>query len=262
MSKFALGVEYFGHQFNGWQSQDHGRTVQQTLEKALSSVANIPITVSCAGRTDSGVHAIQQIVHMETTAERDMHSWLLGTNANLPFDVNVCWVKPVSEDFHARFSALSRTYRYVILNRDARSALLHKKVTWECRQLDVEKMSEASKCLIGEHDFSAYRAQGCQAKTPIRTIHELSVKRSGDYIFIDIKANAFLQHMVRNIAGVLLEIGMNKQAVDWSREVLETKQRELGGMTAPADGLYFIDVEYPEIFALPKANPSQWPLCL
>ena len=262
MNKIALGIEYSGSDFNGWQSQDHGRTVQQVIEQALSQVANQSITIQCAGRTDSGVHAIHQVVHMETDAVRSHHSWLLGTNVNLPFDVNVCWVRSVDGDFHARFSAISRSYRYIILNRDSRSALLHKKVTWECRSLDSDKMHEAAQCLIGEHDFTSYRAIACQAKSPIRTINRLTLKRRGDFILLDINANAFLQHMVRNIAGVLIEIGMGKRPVEWTEEVLNLKDRTLGGMTAPSDGLYLVNVEYPKNFSIPTADVSQWPLCL
>lgn len=262
MSKVALGVEYSGSDFNGWQSQDHGRTVQQTLEQALSTVANTSIRIQCAGRTDSGVHAVQQVAHMETEVSRDMHSWLLGTNVNLPFDVNLLWAKSVDDEFHARFSALSRTYRYLILNRDSRSSLLHKKVTIESRSLDSDKMALAAEYLIGKHDFSSYRAIGCQSKSPVRIVHELSVKRIDDYIIIDINANAFLQHMVRNIAGVLMEIGMGRQAVEWSKQVLEQRDRTLGGITAPAEGLYLVAVEYPETFSIPSPNPSQWPMCL
>lgn len=262
MSRIALGIEYFGENFNGWQAQDHGRTVQQTLEQGLSSVANHPVTVHCAGRTDSGVHAVQQVVHMESDARRDSHSWIVGSNVNLPSDVNVLWAKVVDADFHARFSAISRRYRYIILNRDARSSLLHKKVSWEYRSLDVGKMACAAECLVGEHDFTSYRAVACQSKSPVRTVQELNVKRCGDLVILDIQANAFLQHMVRNIAGVLMAIGMGKQPIEWAHDVLEKKDRTLGGVTAPPNGLYLVDVNYPATFSIPKVDPIQWPLSL
>ncbi len=262
MNRIALGIEYCGSDFNGWQSQDHGRTVQQTLEQALSTVADNPVKIQCAGRTDSGVHAIHQIIHMDTDAVRTMRSWLLGVNINSPFDVNVNWVQPVCDDFHARFSAQSRSYRYIILNRVARYSLLHKKVTWECRPLDVDAMTSAAECLVGEHDFSSYRAINCQAKSPVRTISHLQLFRRGDYIILDIKANAFLHHMVRNIAGVLMDIGMGRQAIEWASEVMEKHDRTQGGVTAPPDGLYLTQVDYPEKFSIPTADPSQWPLCL
>lgn len=258
----VLGIEYNGSQFNGWQSQNHGRSAQDTLEAAVSRVADDSIRVQCAGRTDSGVHAIKQVVHFETDTLRDPYSWLLGCNSNLPHDISVQWVRECSDDFHARFSALSRSYRYMILNQTARSSLLHKKVTWECRELDSSLMHEASQCLIGEHDFSSYRALSCQAKSPVRCIQHLQVKQTGNFILIDIRANAFLHHMVRNIAGVLIEIGLHRKPLSWSEEVLSYRDRTRGGMTAPADGLYLVDVEYPEQFDLPATDKSQWPLCL
>ncbi len=260
--RIALGIEYDGSGFNGWQSQDHGRTVQDSVEAALSKVANEKVRVLCAGRTDTGVHAIHQVVHFETGALRQSHSWVFGANSRLDSDVNLVWARQVPDDFHARFSASRRSYRYLILNRPARSSLLARKVTWECRDLDVERMREAAPALIGEHDFSAFRALACQAKRPVRDLNRLDIARQGELIILDITANAFLHHMVRNIVGVLLEIGMGRQPPAWAETVLRSRDRTLGGMTAPAAGLYLVHVEYPEKFAIPRPSPRQWPLCL
>ncbi len=262
MTRIVFGVEYNGRDFIGWQTQEQGRTVQQALEKALSVIADQNVTVQCAGRTDTGVHALHQIAHMDTEAERKMHSWVLGGNVNLPADVNICWAKPVDGDFHARFSAVRRTYRYVILNRNARSSILDNMVSWEPRPLNETLMARAAECLVGEHDFSSYRAVACQARSPVRTVHKLQLFRRENHIVIDIEANAFLHHMVRNIAGVLMEIGMAKKSIEWAQEVLDARDRTLGGETASAAGLYLTNVEYPENFAIPKADTSQWPLCL
>ena len=262
MIRIVLGIEYCGRDFNGWQTQDHGRTVQQTLEKALSIVADEDIVVQCAGRTDSGVHAIQQIIHFDTDANRPMHSWVLGGNVNLPADVSIVWAKQVDDDFHARFSALRRRYRYVILNRQARHSLFHKMVSCESRTLNELHMSQAAECLVGEHDFNAYRAVSCQAKSAVRTIYSIQLQRKSHFIIMDVEANAFLHHMVRNIAGVLQAIGMGKEDISWAQTVLETKDRTQGGITALADGLYLTGVEYGKDFAIPAVDASQWPLCL
>ena len=256
--RIALGVEYDGSHFCGWQAQKEDLpTVQGALENGLSKVANEPIKVVCAGRTDTGVHGVGQVVHFDTHTERSERSWILGTNANMPKTVSVLWAKPVSEDFHARFSALGRRYRYVIVNRFVRPTFAAHRVTWEHRPLDVERMQVAARHLIGEHDFSSYRAVACQAHSPVRTVQRLEVQRKDDLIIIDIQANAFLHHMVRNIAGVLMDIGAGEQDVDWSREVLEHRDRTLGGVTAPPGGLYFMEVEYPEEFALPRLSNTQ-----
>ncbi len=260
--RIALGIEYDGSRFNGWQSQDHGRTVQDCVEKALAFVADEPVTVQCAGRTDTGVHALSQVVHFDTQASREMHSWVFGSNSQLDGDVNLVWARGVSDEFNARFTATSRSYRYVLLNRQARSSLLAAKVSWECRALDIERMQSATRYFIGEHDFSALRAVACQAKTAIREISQLTVKKVGDYIVVDVTANAFLQHMVRNIVGVLLEIGCGKQAPDWAQYVLKSRDRTKGAMTAPADGLYLVNVTYPDTFNIPQVDNTQWPLCL
>jgi len=259
--RVALGVEYNGSAFHGWQAQQQGvRTVQTVLEAALAKVANHPLRVVCAGRTDTGVHALGQVVHFDTDAERTERNWLLGTNVNLPDDVSVTWARPVSDDFSARFSAVSRRYRYFILNRNTRSSLLAKRVTWTHRPLDAGRMQEAGKLLIGEHDFSSYRALGCQAKSPVRTLHELSVERRGEFIVLSLHANAFLHHMVRNIAGVLMAIGRGDREVGWSKEVLDLRDRTLGGVTAPPHGLYFEHVEYPPEFDLPQRELTGFPV--
>jgi len=251
--RIALGIEYDGAAYHGWQIQPHARTVQAVLEEALSRVADHPVRVQCAGRTDTGVHATAQVVHFDTEARRSERSWVLGSNVNLPFDVNVGWAKQVPETFHARFSATGRHYRYVILNRMTRSALHRKRVVWEHRPLDVERMSRAGRHLLGRHDFSSYRALGCQAKTPVRELRRLVVSRCGDRIVIEVSADAFLHHMVRNIAGVLMAIGRGDRPEEWSREVLELRDRTLGGVTAPPDGLYLTGVDYPQEFGLPQA---------
>lgn len=254
MKKIALGIEYNGSAYNGWQGQKHGLGVQEVLEKALSFVANEKVKVVCAGRTDTGVHAAGQVVHFETNAERDERAWILGTNTRLPNDVCVNWAKPVDEVFHARFSALKRRYRYVICNRPVRPAILDKLVSWDYRSLDEQRMQQAAAYLRGEHDFSSYRAMQCQAKSPVRTVHQLDVTRSGDFIFIDIEANAFLHHMVRNIAGVLMAIGAGEKPVEWSADVLAHRDRTLGGVTAPPHGLYFMKVSYPDDFSIPDTE--------
>ena len=252
MKKIALGVEYDGSAYNGWQRQKHGYGVQQAVEKAISNVADHDVSVVCAGRTDTGVHALGQVIHFETSADRSERSWVLGVNANLPKDISVHWAQPVDDDFHARFSALSRRYQYIILNQFSRPAILSRRVTWQGKALDVELMSKAAEALVGEHDFSSYRAVACQAKSPVRTIHQLEVVQKDQFICINIRANAFLHHMVRNIAGVLMAIGSGEQKPQWAAEVLEYKDRRLGGVTAPPDGLYFMNVEYPEQFHIPN----------
>lgn len=258
--RIALGVEYDGTGFKGWQLQRDGvRTVQGVLEGALSRVAAGPVRLSCAGRTDTGVHATGQVAHFDTEARREPRNWLLGANVNLPADVAVTWVKPVDEAFHARFSAQSRCYRYLILNRPTRSGLLAHRATWVHKPLDAERMHEAGQALVGTHDFSSYRALACQAKSPVRTLHSLRVSRHGDVLTLQVHANAFLHHMIRNIAGVLIAIGRGEQGMGWAAEVLALRDRTLGGVTAPPDGLYFERVWYPRQFELPPPPPGPWP---
>jgi len=251
-NRLVLGVEYDGAAYSGWQWQVHRPSVQHTLEQALSKVANHPVSVICAGRTDSGVHALEQVVHFETYSQRELHAWLLGGNTQLPDDVKITWVKNAVGDFHARYSAIARFYRYVILNRPVKSALLRKQATWCYPTLDADKMHQAAQCLIGQHDFSSFRAQGCQSKSPFRNMYFIDVYRQGDQVIMDISANAFLHHMVRNIAGVLMDIGSGKQPISWTQELLEVKNRTLGGVTAPPDGLYLGGVYYPDHYGLPK----------
>ncbi len=253
--RVALGVQYDGSGFRGWQSQRLGtRTVQSCLEQALARVADHPVRVVCAGRTDAGVHGVGQVVHFETTAARSARSWVLGGNAHLPTDLSLSWAHPAEDDFHARFSALARRYRYLIHNHPYRSALWHRRATWWRPPLDAERMHAAGQLLVGEHDFSAFRAAECQARQPIRRLLELTVRRRGDNVVLEVEANAFLHHMVRNIAGVLLAIGAGEQPVEWAREVLEGGDRTRAGVTAPAEGLYLLAVRYPDRFGLPVAS--------
>ena len=252
MFRIALGLEYDGSDFAGWQWQTGQRNVQACVEAAVAKVAAERVTVHCAGRTDAGVHALEQVVHFDTHAQRTGRSWVMGVNANLPDDVRVLWVREVSPDFHARFSAIARYYRYVILNRPMKSALYRKQVTCCFTPLDETKMQQAANHLLGHHDFTSFRAQGCQSKSPSRILHFLRVSREDDRVLIELSANAFLHHMVRNIAGVLLEIGVGKKPADWTRELLEIRDRKQGGVTAPADGLYLGGIYYPLNFGIPK----------
>lgn len=253
--RIALGVEYGGSRFCGWQTQQGDvRTVQGCVEHALSRVAAHPVRVVCAGRTDSGVHAIGQVVHFDSTAERSVRSWVFGANANLPEDVTVLWARPVSEDFHARFSATRRMYRYVIFNRPQRPSWQAGRVSWDYRPLDAARMQQGASYLLGEHDFSSFRAYACQAKSPRRTVYRLDVRRYGRLLVIEVEANAFLHHMVRNLAGVLMAIGAGEQEPSWAGEVLAHRDRRLSGVTAPPDGLYLCRVCYPQEFDLPGAD--------
>lgn len=249
--RIAMGIEYDGSDFAGWQVQAEERTVQGCLESAVARVADHPVRVQCAGRTDTGVHALGQVIHFDSDAPRSPRAWLLGTNSNLPPDVAVRWAQPVSEEFHARFTARRRAYRYVIFNATARSALYRRRACWDHRPLDRDRMAAGAGYLVGEHDFSSYRALGCQAKSPVRTVNRLDVGRQGDYLFIDIEANAFLHHMVRNIAGVLMTIGAGDKPPAWAAEILAYRDRTLGGVTAPPQGLFLMSVTYPDHFLIP-----------
>ncbi len=256
--RIALGVEYNGHMFSGYQLQSHGtRTVQGELEQALSQVANEPVRVTCAGRTDTGVHATGQVVHFDTAVPRELKAWMLGSNTNLPDDVSVHWVRQVSEDFSARFSAISRSYRYILYNRRVRSAVFQHNVAWSYAVFDENAMHDAAQFLLGEHDFSAFRSSRCQANHAIRVMQKISIKRQGDYLVLDIKANAFLHHMVRNIMGTLMVIGRGEQPVEWMQQILHGCDRKCAGMTASAAGLYLVNVEYPKEHGLPDSG--WWP---
>lgn len=251
LMRLAACVEYDGSAYCGWQRLGHAPSVQEEVERALSSVADSAVTVVCAGRTDSGVHATGQIIHFETTAERPLRGWLRGSNIKLPDGIALRWIQPVSRDFHARFSAQARRYRYIIQNRDARPALLKNRVAWNYHRLDTALMHEAAQHLLGENDFSSFRAAGCQANHAMREMQSIAVSRHGDFVYIDVQANAFLHHMVRNIAGSLLLVGKGDRPVEWMAELLAARDRSLAGMTASASGLYFVHVHYPPEFALP-----------
>jgi tRNA pseudouridine38-40 synthase len=253
--RIALGIEYNGSLFNGYQLQSQDtRTVQGELEKALSKVADEAVRLTCAGRTDTGVHATGQVVHFDTAVKRELKAWMLGGNTNLPYDISIHWVRQVSEDFSARFSAISRSYRYILFNRKIRPAIFQHNVAWSYERLDANAMNTAAQLLLGDHDFSAFRASGCQAKHANRTMQSIAVKRVGDYVILDIKANAFLHHMVRNIMGTLIVIGRGEQPVEWMQEILQGLDRKRAGMTASAAGLYLVNVEYPEAFGLPESG--------
>lgn len=251
--RYAIGIDFNGRAYRGWQTQQPGvRTVQETLEGAIARVADHPVTVIAAGRTDAGVHAAGMVAHFDSAASRSERSWLLGVNTQLPEDIALRWITPVSEDFHARFRAVARRYRYVIYNHPLRSSLLAGMVTWHYHDLDLGRMQAAAHYLVGRHDFSSFRAIGCQARHPNRDVHFLTLTQRGPLIVLDIQADGFLHHMVRNIVGVLMAIGQGKAEPDWAREVLEARDRTLGGVTAPPDGLYFVDALYPESFSLPR----------
>jgi tRNA pseudouridine38-40 synthase len=250
--RFAAGIEYDGRGFFGWQRQAEGRTVQGCVEKAISKVADHPLGVICAGRTDTGVHATGQVIHFDTEAERPLSNWLRGSNANLPDDVSMHWISRIDDTFHARFSAIRRHYRYIIYNHPARPALLRNHVCWEYPELDADVMARAGRYLLGEHDFTSFRAVACQAHSPVRTIHSLDIRRSDRFIYIDVVANAFLHHMVRCIAGVLIKTGCGEQPPGWVREVLQAKDRRVSGINAPPTGLYLVNVRYPGHFTVPS----------
>ena len=249
--RVAFGIEYDGSGYCGWQTQTHAPSVQDAVENAVSFVANERVRITCAGRTDTGVHATAQVVHFDTDADRENYAWVQGCNANLPPDISVQWACTVDSEFHARFKAVARQYRYIIFNHSVRPALLARRVCWEYRELDACRMAEAARCLEGEHDFSSFRAVACQARHPVRTIHELAVTRSGEFIYVDVRANAFLHHMVRTVVGTLIAVGAGEQPVAWVRDVLEARDRTAGGVTAAANGLYLAGVRYADVFGIP-----------
>jgi tRNA pseudouridine38-40 synthase len=250
--RIAVGVEYEGTAYAGWQAQASLPTLQRIIERALASVAAEAVTLTCAGRTDAGVHALGQVAHFDSQAQRSPRAWVFGANSALPADVSVSWALPVPAHFHARYCAEARTYRYVVLNRAARGALWASRAAWVHRPLDHERMAQAAHLLLGEHDFSAFRSSECQAKSPIRRLERIHVERHGDRVIIEATANAFLHHMMRNIAGLLLTIGKAERDASWAREVLEGRDRTKGAPTAAAAGLYLVSVRYPRAFALPE----------
>jgi tRNA pseudouridine38-40 synthase len=249
--RIALGIEYDGTDFSGWQRLTHGRSIQGAVEQALSFVADAPVEVTCAGRTDAGVHARCQVVHFDTSAQRSERGWVLGTNSRLPESVAVRWAKPVPDDFHARFGARARRYRYTILNRPVRPALEARFVTWERVPLDAAAMHAAAQALLGERDFSAFRTVACQARTPMRNVHEIAVTRRDEYVIVEIQANAFLHHMVRNIVGSLLPVGRGEREPAWIAQLLGGRDRSVAGPTAAPYGLLFLRPLYPAASGLP-----------
>lgn len=258
MKRIALGVEYIGTAYCGWQRQQHCASVQSHLEEALSSIAATPISLYCAGRTDTGVHALGQVAHFETDVIRPERAWLQGVNTHLPGDIRVSWVNTqLVEDFHARFSAVARQYRYVIYNRPVHCAVLFNRVTWEKKSLDVLAMHHAAQALIGEQDFSSFRASTCQSTHARREVQWINVSRKGDFVFIDVQANAFLHHMVRNIAGSLIEVGKGVKSIEWLAEVLAKQDRTQAAPTAPASGLYFVNALYPDACGIQQVSLNE-----
>ncbi len=253
MPRFAAGLEYDGRAYSGWQFQPGLDTVQGVAQRAFSRVADTAVECVCAGRTDAGVHASGQVLHFDSDAPRNERAWRLGANTYLPGDVSVLWVREVPVHFHARFSATARSYRYLILNRDSRPGLASGRATWERRPLDARLMHEAAQVLVGEHDFSAFRAIECQAKSPVRLLERIAVTREAEWLRLDVTANAFLHHMVRNIAGLLIEVGLGDSAPERVARVLASRDRKTNAATAPPHGLYLVAVRYPLEFGLPGA---------
>lgn len=254
--RYAAAIEYVGSAYAGWQRQTAAPSVQAEVERALSTVADHPIEVVCAGRTDAGVHALGQVVHFDSDAVRPLRGWLFGTNTNLPQDIALRWIVPVADDFSARFSALARTYRYLILNAPTRAPLMKDRACLWHSPLDAEAMHEALQPLVGVHDFSAFRAAECQAPSPVRRLERIAVRREGSLVLLEVTANAFLHHMVRNLAGSVLAVGEGSRPPGWLAEVLAGRERRLAGMTAPAGGLYFLEVRYPPEAGLPASAPG------
>ena len=251
MPRFAAGLEYDGRAYSGWQFQPGLNTVQDVVQRALSRVADSPVDCVCAGRTDAGVHALAQVIHFDSDAVRNERAWRLGANTYLPNDVSLAWVREIAPHFHARFSATARGYRYLIFNRDSRSALHFGRATWERRPLDAARMHAAAQALTGEHDFSAFRAIECQSKSPVRRVEAVTVRRAADLVTLEITANAFLHHMVRNVAGLLMSVGHGESAPERVPQVLAGRDRKANAATAPPDGLYLTAVRYPAEFGLP-----------
>ncbi|MDP3085223.1 MAG: tRNA pseudouridine(38-40) synthase TruA [Rubrivivax sp.] len=256
MTRLALGVSYRGTAYHGWQSQADGRAVQDALERALSAFAATPLTTVCAGRTDSGVHGLNQVVHIDTALQRPPASWVRGTNRYLDRDIAVQWCQPVAAGFHARNSARGRRYRFVVLESPVRPAIERGVCGWVFRPLDGAAMQAAAAHLIGSHDFSSFRAAGCQSPTPVKTVNALSIERRGAYWRFDFDAKAFLHHMVRNIMGSLLVVGSGRQPPDWMAQVLAARSRDAAAPTFPPDGLYFVGPYYDADHAIPQHTPA------
>jgi tRNA pseudouridine38-40 synthase len=251
MTRYAMAVEYDGSRFHGWQTQRDRTSVQSVVEQAIAKVAHHPVVVVASGRTDTGVHAEHQVIHFDSDANRVERAWLLGTNTHLPKAVVARWVQPVADEFHARFSARSRRYRYTILNRLVRPAIGRERLSWIRLPLDADAMQAASRCLVGLHDFTSFRTVACQAHSPVRDLRRIAFSRDGDLIHMDIEANGFLHHMVRNIVGSLMQVGHGERPADWIAEVLAARDRTLAGVTAPPEGLVFIGPRYEADCGLP-----------
>jgi tRNA pseudouridine38-40 synthase len=258
MARIALGIEYDGSAFCGWQTQPGGCAVQNAVERALAQVAGHPVATICAGRTDAGVHALAQVVHFDSDAVRPQSAWIRGVNALLPDAVAVTWVRHVAAEFHARYGALERRYRYLLLDQPVRPVLNRHHVGWMHQALDIERMRVAASYLLGQHDFSAFRSAECQANSPVRDLRRIDVQRCGDYVVFDIAANAFLHHMVRNIVGSLAYVGAGRQLPQWVQDVLQGCDRAKAAPTMSAAGLYLADVSYDAKFELPQAPRSVW----
>ncbi len=256
MTRLALGVAYRGSAYCGWQRQAHDDTVQARVEKALSQFAAVPVTVTCAGRTDTGVHAINQVIHIDAPVEREEASWVRGTNRYLPTDVAIQWCQPVDDSFHARFGAIGRRYSYLLLESPVRPSLETGRVGWTFRALDGDAMRQAAQALLGDHDFSAFRSSQCQAASPVKQMRAIDISRRGAYWRIDFHASAFLHHMVRNIVGCLVAVGNGSRPATWMSEVLAARDRNQAAPTFSPDGLYFVGPEYEAKYAIPTRPPS------
>jgi tRNA pseudouridine38-40 synthase len=254
--RIALGISYNGQAYDGWQSQPSGRTVQDHLEAALARFATVPVSTVCAGRTDAGVHGLMQVVHFDTEVRREDFSWVRGTNTFLPPDIAVEWARPVAEDFHARNSARARRYAYVLLESPVRPSVEAGRVGWVFRPLAAEAMQAAAEHLVGEHDFTSFRASSCQSPTPVKTLAPISISRRGPYWRFDFQANAFLHHMIRNLMGCLVAVGQGLHEPDWMREVLLAKSRDAAAPTFSPDGLYFLGPVYESHWDLPSRTPA------
>ena len=254
--RLALGVSYHGQPYLGWQSQPSGQTVQDQLEKALSEFCAQPVSTLCAGRTDAGVHGLMQVVLLDTELQREPFSWVRGTNRFLPADIAVQWAQPVPETFHARASAIARRYVYVLLESPVRPALEAGRVGWSFKPLDEAAMRQAARHLLGEHDFTSFRASACQALSPVKTLHRIDIHKRGPYWRFEFEGNAFLHHMIRNIMGCLVHVGSGVQPPEWMREVLEAKSRDAAAPTFAPDGLYFAGPLYAPEWGLPTTTPA------